>query len=93
MKKTRQQAELEKAQVWMIIHSKKNLASFIATTHDSYARLYNSVDFMVKSHNIPSVGSLTKAKRRNQVRQEIEEYLDQFRQISTKEDHKGNFQV
>jgi len=45
---------------------------------------------MVKSHKIPLVGSLTEAKGRNKVRQGVEEYLDQIRQITTKEDLEVN---
>lgn len=93
--KTRQQAELEKSQVWMIIQSNKQLASFIANVQASYARLYNNVDFMEKSHKSPLVGSLTEVRCRNQVRQEVEEYLDQLRKSATKEDlevNKSNMQ-
>lgn len=70
----------------MIIQRNKQLASFIANIYVSYALLYNSVDFIVKLHNIALVDSLTDAKRKNQVRQEVEEYLEWFRQITTKED-------
>lgn len=75
-KKTRQQAELEKSQVRMLIQSNKQLRSFIVNIQASYAWLYNSVDFMVKSHKILSLGSLTEAKGKNKVRQVVEEYLD-----------------
>ena len=38
------------------------------------------------AHQIPSVDFITKAKPKNQVRQKVEEYLEQLRQIVTKED-------
>lgn len=45
---------------------------------------------MVKSHKIPSIDTFNKAKGRNKVRQEVEEYLDYFRQIATKGDLEVN---
>lgn len=85
MKKKMQQTELEKTGVQMLIQCNKELISFIADIQASYAQLYNIVDFMVKSHNIPSVGSLIEAKGKNKITQEIEEYLDQLMYITTKE--------
>ena len=75
-KKERKEVELEKAKVWMLIQNNKQITSFITNTQDSYVRLHNSLDFLVKSNDIPSVSSLTKIKRRNRVRQKIEEYLE-----------------
>ncbi len=50
---------MEKAQMQTLIQNIKQLASFIGNIQSSYARLYNSLDFLVKSHKIQSVGSLT----------------------------------
>jgi len=66
--KTREQVELEKVKLQIIIQRNKQLTSFITNIQTSDARLQNNVDFMVKSHNIPSVGSITKVSSRNQVR-------------------------
>lgn len=74
----------------MIIQSNKQLTSFITNIQASYEWLYNSVNFMVKMHNIPLVRSLNEAKCRNQVRHEVREYLEQLRQITTKEDLEVN---
>ena len=74
----------------MIIQSNKQLTSFIANIQVSFVQLYNNMDFMVKSHQIPSFGSITKAKCRNQVRQVVEEYLEWFIQVTTKEDLEVN---
>ena len=84
-KKTRQEAKLEKEKVCMLIQDNKQLTSFIANIQASYAHLYNSLDFLVKPHMIPSIGSLMEIKHRNQVRKEIEEYLEQLRQVTIKE--------
>lgn len=67
-KKMKPQAKLEKARVRMLIHNNKQLASFIGNIQASYARIYNTLDSLVKTHKIPLVGSLTEAKHRNQVR-------------------------
>lgn len=87
------QAQLEKERVLILIKNNKHLTSFIGSIQASYVWLYNSLDFLVKAHGIPSVGSLTKAKHRHQVSQEIEEYLEQLRQIATKEDLEMNRQT
>lgn len=41
---------------------------------------------MVKSHKIASVGTRTEAKCKNHVRWEVEEYLEWYIQVDTKED-------
>lgn len=89
-KKMKPQVELKKERVQMLIQSNKQLTSFVSNIHDSYAWLYNNLDFLVKSHMIPSVGSFTKDKPKNKVRKEIEQYLEKVRNISTKEDLEVN---
>lgn len=64
-KKTRQEEELEKSKVWMIVQNDKQFSSFVSNTQASYAQFYNSLDLFVKLHGIPSVGSLTETKNRN----------------------------
>lgn len=80
-----QEVELEKTKVCMLIQNNKQFTSFISNTQASYARFYNSLNFLVKSHEISSFDSLTGIKLRNQVRQKIEEYLEQLRQVAIKE--------
>lgn len=77
LRKKTKEAELEKEKVQMLSQIKKQLASFITRIQGSYERLYNNVDFLVNSYKIPSTGSLTKTKCRNQFKQEIDEYLEQ----------------
>ena len=76
VKKMKPQAELEKEKVWMLIQKNKQFTSFIGNIQDSYVWLFNSLDVLVRTHQIPSVGSLTKAKPKNQVWQEVEECLE-----------------
>lgn len=84
------QLELEKSRVWMLIQKNKHIYSFIGDIKAFYARIYNNLDSLVKTPKIPSVGSPIEAKPRNQVRKEVDEYLEQLRQIATKEDFQVN---
>lgn len=70
----------------MLIWNNKQLASFIGNTRASYAWLDNSLDFLVRKHQIPSIRSLTKAKPKKQVWKEVKEYLKQLRQETIRED-------
>lgn len=70
----------------MLIQKNKQLTSFIGSIQASYVPLFSSLDILVRTHHIPSVGSLTKAKPKNQVQQEINEYLEQLIQNAIKED-------
>jgi len=62
------QSELERERVQTLMQTNKQLASFIGDIQASYVQLFNSLDALVKTCKIPSVGSLTKAKPKNQVR-------------------------
>lgn len=61
-------AKLKKAKVWMLIQNYEHLTSFINSIHASYVWLYISLDVMVKTHKVPSIDFLTKAKPKNQIR-------------------------
>lgn len=69
-----------------MIQNNKQLTSFIGSIQASYVRFYSSLDVLVRTHQIPSIGSLTKAKPKNQVLQEVKEYFEQLRQEATRED-------
>lgn len=66
-KMTKPQAKLDKANVWMLIQNYEQLSPFINNIQASYALLYKSLDVMVRTHMIPSIGSLTEAKHKNQL--------------------------
>jgi len=85
-KKMKPQVELEKEKVQMLLHNYEQLTSLIGNIQDSYVWLCNSLDVMVRTHMIPSIGSLTDAKTKNQVILEIDEYLTQLRREATIED-------
>ena len=76
LKKMKPQEDLEKAKVRMLIHNKKKFASFIGITKAWHVWLYSSLDVLVKTHQIPSINSLTKVKPKNQVRWEVQECLE-----------------
>jgi len=63
----------------MLIQCNKQPDTFIDNILSSYARLYNNVDYMVKSHKIPSFDTLSEAKGKNVIRQEVYEYLDKLK--------------
>ena len=76
----------------MLIQNNKQLSSFIGSIHASYVWLYNCLDVFVTTHQVPSIVSLTKAKPKNQDWKKVEEYLEQPRQNSTREDLELNAQ-
>ena len=57
--------ELEKEKVRMLIQNNKQLTSFIGSILASYVWFFSRLDVLVRTHQIPSVDSLTKAKSRN----------------------------
>lgn len=85
-KKMKPQVELEKEKVWMLIQNYDHLTPSINNIHASYVQLYNSLDVMVRKNRIPSIGSLTDAKTKNQVSLDIDEYLEKLRREATKEE-------
>lgn len=70
----------------MLIQNYEKLTSSINNIQTSYAWLYNYLDVMVRTHGIPLIGSLTKARRKNQVRLEIDEYMEKLRRGATREE-------
>ena len=80
------QSKLEKEKVRIFIQNYEQLTPFINNIQASYVWFYNSLDVMVRKHKTPSIGSVTDAKPKNQVRQEVEKYLEQLRQDATRED-------
>ena len=61
------QAKLEKARIHMLIQNYKKLTPFITNIKASYAWFYKTLEVMVRTHRIPSIGSLNKANKKNQV--------------------------
>jgi len=64
VKKMKPWVGLEKVKVHMLIQNNKQLAPSIGSIQASYVWLFSSLDVLVRTHQIPSVGSLTKAKSR-----------------------------
>lgn len=68
------------------MQSNNQLNTFVANIITVYARLYNGLDSLVKTHVIPSVGPFAETKGRNIVQKEIKEYLSNLKQVTTKDD-------
>ena len=78
--------ELDKAKVQMLIQNYDQLTPFVSSIHASHAQLYDNLDVMIRMNKIPSIGSLTESKHKNQVRLEIDRYMEQLRQEATNDD-------
>lgn len=70
----------------MLIHNYDQLAPFVNSIQASYAWLYKSLDVMVRMDRTPSIDSLIEAKHKNQVRIEIQRYMEKLRQEATRDD-------
>lgn len=89
VKMMKPQAKLEKEKVRVLIQNNKQLATFITNTQDAYSWFYNSLDLILRTHKIPSVSPITHTKSKHQVWQEIGEFLEKQKKITTNE----NFEI
>lgn len=69
----------------MLIENYDQLSPFISSIQASYVWLYNSFDVMLRNNKIPSIGSLDDVKPKNQVRIEIDEYVEKLTWEATRE--------
>ena len=74
----------------MFIQGNKQRNTFVDSILNVYAFLYKILDSLVQAHTIPSIGPFAETKGRNVVRQEIEEYLNQLKQVRIKEELEVN---
>jgi len=72
------QAELDKAQIHMLIQNYEQLPPLITNIEASYSWLFKSLDVMVRTHKIPSIGSLVQTIKKNQVLLEVDKYMEQL---------------
>jgi len=84
-KKTRKEEKLEKVEVKILMHKKK-LNKFVEEIIASYAWLYNGLESLVRTHKIPLVVPFSEEKGKNIIEQEIQEYLDSVKHVTTKQD-------
>ena len=70
----------------MLIQNYEKLTLFIYKIQGSYVRLDKSLDVIVRMHRISSIGSLTKAKHKNQVQLVIDRYMEKLRREATNDD-------
>jgi len=55
-----------KTRIWIQIQNYEELLQLITSLQASHARVFKSMDVIVHSHMIPSIGTLTKAKTKGQ---------------------------
>ena len=55
------------ARIWSQIHNYEDLPQLITSTQASHARVFKSMDVVVHTHAIPSLGNLTHEKTKKQV--------------------------
>lgn len=75
-----------KAHIQSQIWNYEELPHLISSFQASHARLFRSMDAIVCTHAIPSIGTLTEVKTKNQVRLELDMYFDEFMRIATNAD-------
>ena len=75
-----------KEQIQSHIWNYEELSQLITSLQGSHAQVFMSMDVIVHMHAIPFIGTLTKAKTKNQVRLELDMYFDQLMRIATSAD-------
>ena len=58
----------------------------MANIINSYAWFYNGLDSLAKAQKIHFVGEFVETKGKNVISEEIQEYLHNLKQVTTKED-------
>ena len=67
-----------RSQIW----NYEELTQLITSLQASHAWVFRSMDVVVRAHVIPSIGTLTEAKTKNQVRLEMKTYIDELMHIA-----------
>jgi len=75
-----------KAHIWCQIQNHEELQQLITSLHASHARVFKSMDVIVYTHVIPSIGTIVVAKAKNQVRLLLDMYLEQLIRVATNVD-------
>jgi len=78
--------ELDKALIQMLIWNYENLPLLITSIEASYAQFFKSLHVIVRTHKIPSIGSLAQAIKKNQVLLEVDKYMEQLMRKATNND-------
>ena len=85
-KKMKPWAMLDKAQIQMQIQNYEQLPPLITNIKASYAWLFRSLDVIVRMKNIPSIGTLAQAMRKNQVMLKVDMYIEQLMHKAASDD-------
>jgi len=65
------------------IQNYEDLLHLITSIQASHAWVFKSMNVIVHTHAIPSLGTLTQAKTKNQVWQELDSYFDELMRTAT----------
>lgn len=87
------QVDLDKAQSHMLIWNYEKLHLLITKIEAAYERLFKSLDVIVRTHTVPSSGTLTQAMKANQVLLEVDRDIKAWYQAWYQfitEDHQGD---
>lgn len=72
-----------KAHIRSQIRNYEELLQLITNLQASHARVFKSMDVIVCMHVIPSIGTFTEEKKKNQVQLELDMYFDELMCIAT----------
>jgi len=75
-----------KACIWSQISNYEELLQPITSLQASHAWVFKRMDVVVHEHAIPSIGTLTEVKKKNQVWLEMDTYFDELMCIAIKID-------
>jgi len=80
------QVELDKSCIQSLISKYEELSSLVNSVEGSYTQLFRNFDVMARKYGTPSIGTLTQAKEKNQIRLELDMYFDQLMLMAISED-------
>lgn len=75
-----------KARIHCQIPNYEELPQLITYLQASHAWVFKSMDVIMRMHTIPSIGTLTEAKSKNQVWLELDMYFDELMCVATSAD-------
>ena len=80
------QVELDKARIRMLIQNYEKLPPLIIIIEDSYVWLYKILEVIVRTHRIPSIGTLTQTMRKKQATLQVDQYIEKLMHEANNDD-------
>lgn len=72
--------------IWSQIWNYEDLLQFITGIQASHAWVFKSMEDVMHTYAIPSLGTLTEAKTKKQVQQELDSYFNELMRVATSPD-------